>query len=632
MVLTVFASSLFSSPREHENLLKKVQCIQDIEHPHVASILNMGIEQEQPFVVREYWPNGSLRSRLKQISPGSMELRDALTIILQVGEALAYAYEHNVSHGSVRPENILFDANGYAVLADFYLVSRKEAIIRDQVSQEYAFCYLAPEQFAGISDARSDQYALGCLAYELITGSVPFAAQSLASMMGSQNNAPPVPLSERVTGLLPSLEIAILKALDKEPAKRFFDFSLFLEVVQSALLPSPAFPFAHSPRNRAISHPVESAEARDISFPISNHTIPSDSEPEQQETSEGFASPEIGTAEPMDTFSISQASNPEWAGILPVSESLESVFQPDQFSFPLLGEVYPISGREQEKEVDDLKATDVFVQEKSDTAADKTLFLTKSSDNGSSHFVRPLRKRGRVLRFMVLLFVIMAVTVIASAFWTDKISAPDTGSPSTKKMIQVVPLAKATDILTVQPSVQATNVLTVQPSVQAIDVPTVQSSIQATSIPIAQPASSRLAPAATPTPSPSLSYEAEATQNTWAGIAGPVSCSGCSGGYRVCCLSTQSDGQSGTLQFNKVNKSTAGDYLMTVYYTEGDPGSRIGSVSVNGGSAITFTGGYTGSWDTVETVNMTINLSTGNNTIKFFNPSGPGPDIDRIVV
>jgi hypothetical protein len=86
------------------------------------------------------------------------------------------------------------------------------------------------------------------------------------------------------------------------------------------------------------------------------------------------------------------------------------------------------------------------------------------------------------------------------------------------------------------------------------------------------------------------------------------------------------------LQFNKVNKSIAGGYLMTVYYTEGDTGSRIGYVSVNGGSAITFTGVYAGSWDTVGTVNMTINLSTGDNTIKFFNPNGPGPDIDRIVV
>jgi hypothetical protein len=141
-------------------------------------------------------------------------------------------------------------------------------------------------------------------------------------------------------------------------------------------------------------------------------------------------------------------------------------------------------------------------------------------------------------------------------------------------------------------------------------------------------------PTSISTPTPKIiptSYEAEAPQNTLIGSAGPISCSSYSGGYRVCCISTQSDGQSGTLQFNKVNKSIAGSYTMTIYYTEGDPGSWIGYISVNGGS-IAFTGVYTGSWDAVGTVNITISLRAGDNTIKFFNPNGPGPDIDRIVV
>jgi serine/threonine protein kinase len=631
VILTTFARSLFHFPHEHEKLLQKVQRIKQLQHPHLLPILDMRMNEEQPFIVREYLSNGSLRSRLKQISPERMELRDALTIILQVGEALAYAYEHNISHGNVRPENILFDANGRAALTDFSLVERKDAIIRDQTSQEYAFCYLAPEQFAGISDAKSDQYALGCLAYELITGSVPFAAQSLASMMGQQNNALPALLSEHVTGLLPSLEIAILKALVKEPAERFFDFSLFLEVVQSALLPSPAFPFAPSPRNRAISHPVQSAEAGDTSsFPISNHTTPSDSGSQLQEASEDFAGPEVDAAEPMDTFSISQISMPEWSGILPVSESLESVLQSDQFSFPLPGEVYPIGDREHEEETDDLETTDTFVQEKADTAADKTLFVAKSSNNGGSHFVQPLRNRGRILRFMVLLSVIMAVTVIASAFWTARTSAPDTRSPSTKKMIQVVPLTKATDILTVQPSVQATNV----PTAQATDAPTVQSSIQATNIPIAQPSSSTPAPIITPTPSPPISYEAEATQNTMANGARVVGCGtgagACSNGSRVGYIGLNS-GAAGTLQFNDVGKTIGGRYTLTVYYMIAGSDTLVIYVSVNGGSAVTLNIAQTPTF-TLETTSITISLNAGHNTIEFSNPSNPAPDIDRIVV
>ena len=170
-------------------------------------------------------------------------------MVVQVGEALAYAHEHTIVHSNIKPENILFDANDRAILTDFSLVSRKDAILRDQAAEEYAFCYMAPEHFAGICNARSDQYVLGCLAYELIAGQVPFAAQSLASMMGHQSSSVLVPLSESVADLPPSLEAAILKTLAKDPDDRFFDFSLFLEIIRSILSPPPAFPLARSARS-----------------------------------------------------------------------------------------------------------------------------------------------------------------------------------------------------------------------------------------------------------------------------------------------------------------------------------------------------------------------------------------------
>jgi serine/threonine protein kinase len=273
LVLTVFASWLSHFTHESENVLQKAQCIQELEHPHLVPILDMGIEDEQPFVVREYLPHGSLRSRMKQIAPDRLELADALTILLQVGQALAYAHERDIVHSNIKPENILFDANGQAILADFYLVSRKDALMRDQTSEEYAFCYLAPEQFVGISDAKSDQYALGCLAYELITGRVPFTAQTLASIMGHQSNTLPNPLSESVADLPPSLEAAVLKTLAKDPAERFYDFSLFLEAIESTLSPPPDFSLLHptySRKKRTPAHPVPKEEVADASVAVAS--------------------------------------------------------------------------------------------------------------------------------------------------------------------------------------------------------------------------------------------------------------------------------------------------------------------------------------------------------------------------
>src|SRR6266576_6517785 len=82
VILTVFTSSLFSSLRERENLLQRAQRIRQLQNSHLVPILDIGIEDEQPFVVREYLSNVSLRSRLKKISPEHLDLWDALTIVL----------------------------------------------------------------------------------------------------------------------------------------------------------------------------------------------------------------------------------------------------------------------------------------------------------------------------------------------------------------------------------------------------------------------------------------------------------------------------------------------------------------------------------------------------------------------
>ncbi len=134
------------------------------------------------------------------------------------------------------------------------------------------------------------------------------------------------------------------------------------------------------------------------------------------------------------------------------------------------------------------------------------------------------------------------------------------------------------------------------------------------------------------TSTPPSSYEAESSQNTLSGGAHVMSCSGCSGGYRVGYIGLQSNGTSGTLQFNNIKKNIAGSYMMTIHYTEGDAGGRTGYISVNGRPALSFTGDDTGSFKRVETVDIVVSLDPGNNSIKFSNPDDKAPDIDNIVV
>ena len=484
VVLTVFASSLFCLPHECENLLQKAQRIKELQHAHLLPILDMGTEKGQPFVVREYLSTGSLRSYLKKLSADRLELGNALTIVSQVGQALVYAHEHNIIHGQVKPENILLDANGQAILTDFSLIDSKDAIIRDQTSEEYAFCYMAPEQFVGTSDARTDQYALGCLAYELITGRVPFATQSLASMMGHRGNAVPALLSEKVANLPPSLDVAVLKTLAQDPEERFFDFSLFLEVIQSVLSPPPAFPLlrsTYSGKNRAASQAVQPGKAGTISSPIRKHTAKRAALqiPEPPRTP---SSARADMAEPGGAHLLVDTSLPEPTGSISNPESLASALQSDLFISSLSLDVAPLSNEESaipdhplkehkhnesadfmvgtmspskgltaelamvtpitEEELDDALLTDPFVEkaeellvrapatllnEPGEAEAKKiTSVVVSNTDVPVLRAGRTLRSRRRLLGLGLLLSATLAL--LGYAFWPFGMFRPDTSS------------------------------------------------------------------------------------------------------------------------------------------------------------------------------------------------------------
>jgi len=125
------------------------------------------------------------------------------------------------------------------------------------------------------------------------------------------------------------------------------------------------------------------------------------------------------------------------------------------------------------------------------------------------------------------------------------------------------------------------------------------------------------------------SYEAEASSSTLAGGAKAVACSACSGGARIGYV-----GGSGTLTMKNVTVPAAGNYTITVAYTNGDASSLKLKLSVNGGTAVTFTGAPSANWNTPATGTVTLALAAGSNSILFSNTrtTGDVPDIDKITV
>jgi serine/threonine protein kinase len=495
VILIVYSSSLFPLPHERKNVLQKAQRIQELEHPHLVPILDMAIDDEQPFVVREYLPHESLRSRLMALSPDRLPLRDALMIVSQVGQALAYAHKHYILHGNIKPENIFLDAHGEALLTDFSLVSRTDAILRDQTTEEYAFCYLAPEQFAGTSDARSDQYALGCLAYELISGQVPFAARSLASIMGHHNNILPSPLSESIADLPPSLDTALLKTLAKDPAERFFDFSLFLEVVQAALVQPPAFPLLPSlgsPKPRTTSRPMRRPKAR--TFLSSVHQVTASSSPpselpdaeiiQQSEERISLITKSVSDQKPTDTqFYLSQKTTNDGAS----KSSTERVRTPRVSEISSSQSHNDLDQTRSQEDTDDLWLTNLFEEkEKKHLPAKVSVILgqelhesdreTKGKLIVSQHRSRSVSRRTQPHKSKVLGLVLLCLLVVASgtyaAFFLSRTSTPERLVRPTQVMNQVL-IPVQNDISPTQLAVPATPTATTQPTPQITTIPAV---------------------------------------------------------------------------------------------------------------------------------------------------------------
>jgi WD40 repeat protein len=197
----------------------EARTIARLEHPHIVRVLDFGVEDRLPFLVMSYAPNGTLRQRHPRGT--RLSASEVLPYIEQVADALQYAHNEKLIHRDVKPENMLLDRNNQIMLSDFGL-----AIASYSSSQESprdvsgTIAYMAPEQARGKARPASDQYALGVVAYEWLCGTRPFNG-SYQEIAVQQVLNPPQALHEHEPTISPALEAVVLRALAKDPLRRF---------------------------------------------------------------------------------------------------------------------------------------------------------------------------------------------------------------------------------------------------------------------------------------------------------------------------------------------------------------------------------------------------------------------------
>ncbi len=221
-----------------EQFRSEARVIASLTHPYIVRVLDFGVENGIPFLVMDYAPNGTLRHLYAKNTP--LSPRTIVPYVTQVAAALQYAHERKLVHRDIKPENMLLGQNHEVLLTDFGLVSTAQSSTSLSTKETAGTIhYMSPEQIQGKPRPASDQYALGVVVYEWLTGVRPFNG-TYWEIVTQHLTVPPPPLREKVPEIPPELEEVVLIALEKDAHRRFASVRAFANalVQASALGPS----------------------------------------------------------------------------------------------------------------------------------------------------------------------------------------------------------------------------------------------------------------------------------------------------------------------------------------------------------------------------------------------------------
>src|SRR5712691_12266429 len=200
---------------------REASAVGALSNDHILPLYDFGEQSPWYYLVMPYVEGGTLRDYL--LKRKQLTLEEAASFVDQIAAALQYAHDSKVVHRDVKPSNILLRQDGYAYLVDFGLA--KALMGAEALTGAGAMVgtpeYMAPEQSNGESDSRSDIYSLGVILYQMLTGRVPFMAESPVAISLKHIQTAPISPSKLNSEILPSIEQVILKAMEKDPHLRY---------------------------------------------------------------------------------------------------------------------------------------------------------------------------------------------------------------------------------------------------------------------------------------------------------------------------------------------------------------------------------------------------------------------------
>ena len=223
-----------------ERFKREASSAAGLAHQHVVAIYDRGEWDGTSYIAMEYVAGRTLKQII--VEEGPLPPQRAVDLTVQILRAARFAHRRGIVHRDFKPQNVIVDDEDRAKVTDFGIARAGASDMTQTGSILGTAQYLSPEQAQGHAvGARSDLYSIGIVLYELLTGRVPFDADSAVTIALKQVNEAPVPPSELNPRVTPELESVVLRALAKDPADRFADADEFVAALDAAAsrIPSP---------------------------------------------------------------------------------------------------------------------------------------------------------------------------------------------------------------------------------------------------------------------------------------------------------------------------------------------------------------------------------------------------------
>jgi serine/threonine-protein kinase len=230
-----------SGPDAAARFRHEAQAIAQMRHPNIVNVYDFGEFEGTPYMIVEYVPGGSLAGKMQQDEP--LDQVSALGYLRGTAEGLDYAHSLGIVHRDVKPANVLLEKNGSPVLADFGLVKLMQGSSLQSLTGVTTGtpAYMAPEQVMGHQvGAAADRYSLATIAYEMLTGSIPFTGEGVLELLYAHVHREPPPPSSRNAALSPAVDAVIMRGLAKDPNARWASCTEFVDALAGALVSTPA--------------------------------------------------------------------------------------------------------------------------------------------------------------------------------------------------------------------------------------------------------------------------------------------------------------------------------------------------------------------------------------------------------